>query len=137
MVRKNCPPNEVTFNTFICILCQKGLIQQAIMLIEQMSEHGCTVGVVTCNALINGFCVQGRIDSALELFNSLPCNPNTITYTTLLTGLCNAERFNDAAELIAEMLWKDCLLWTPSLIVSMLGDTGRSTTSQMRDGDRV
>jgi hypothetical protein len=28
------------------------------------------------------------------------------------------------------------LLWTPS-VVNMLGDTGRSTTSQMRDRDRV
>jgi hypothetical protein len=28
------------------------------------------------------------------------------------------------------------VLWTPS-VVSMLGDTGRSTISQMRDGDRV
>jgi len=78
------------------------------MLIEQMSEHGYTVGVVTYNALVNGFCVQGHIDSALELFRSMPCKPNTITYTTLLTGLCNAERLDDAAELVAEMLRRDC-----------------------------
>jgi hypothetical protein len=28
-------------------------------------------------------------------------------------------------------------LWTPSSVVSILEDTGRSTTSQMRDGDSL
>jgi pentatricopeptide repeat protein len=50
------------------------------MVTEKMSEHGYIVGVVTYNALVNGFCEQGHIDSALELFRSMLCKPNTITH---------------------------------------------------------
>jgi pentatricopeptide repeat protein len=81
MLRKDCAPNEVAFNILINSLCQKGLVDRAIEVSEQMPKYGIAPDIFTYNSLINGFSEQGRLDDALKFFSTMPCKPDTISYT--------------------------------------------------------
>jgi pentatricopeptide repeat protein len=72
-----------------------------------MSEHGCTLDIITYSSIIDGLCKGRRVDDAIKLLSDLQsygCMPDIITNTTVLNVLCCIERWNDAEEFLAEMV---------------------------------
>jgi pentatricopeptide repeat protein len=76
---------------------------------ELMPKYRCTPDIVTFSSLINGFSEQGLDEVAFDLFRSMPCRADIFSYNATLKGLCMAARWDDAGELIADMVTKDCL----------------------------
>jgi pentatricopeptide repeat protein len=98
MFSEDCPPSEATLSVVISQLCQEGLLQQAVRLLEKMSKHECTASVATYNAVIGGLCEQGHVANALELLRKMQscgCEPNTFTFEILVKGLCSSDRWDD------------------------------------------
>ncbi|CAD6251040.1 unnamed protein product [Miscanthus lutarioriparius] len=104
MVRKDCPPDEVTFNTVISYLCHRGLVDCAMEVVEQMPKYGCKPDNFTNSALVNAFSEHRCVDDALELLRTIPWKPNTVCYRSVLKGLCRADRWEDVGKLVAEMI---------------------------------
>lgn len=54
-----------------------------------MIQKGIDPDVFTCNALIDGYCLQGRIHEAKQVFDSMVqrgVQPDTTSYTILING---------------------------------------------------
>lgn len=71
MVHKNCPPDQVAFNTIITSLCHKGLVNRAIKVFDRMSEHGSIPNIVTCNCIIDVLCNKMRVEDAMKLLSAI------------------------------------------------------------------
>ncbi|KAJ1279063.1 hypothetical protein BS78_04G126500, partial [Paspalum vaginatum] len=111
MIRKNCPPDEVTFSILIDGLCHKGFVEYATKISELMHNYGCTPNIVIYSSIINGFSEQNRVEDALMLLRSMSCEPDTICYS---------------AALKAEMFRKQCPLdeSTFSMLIGSLCQNG-------------
>jgi pentatricopeptide repeat domain-containing protein 1 len=67
MVREQCTPNTVTYNSLITALAQGAQWQKAGEVFEQMQGQGCHPDVVTYTALISAFEKGGQWRLALEV----------------------------------------------------------------------
>ncbi|KAK1402220.1 putative pentatricopeptide repeat protein [Heracleum sosnowskyi] len=62
--------------------------------------------VKTYTMMIQGFCQEGLLDEASELFVEMEandCMPNDVTYNTLIRGCFHNEKYNEASVLIDQM----------------------------------
>lgn len=60
---------------------------------------------MTYNALIDGFCKKGMVDTAFEMFDMMEsknCRPNVRTYNELISGFCEGKNVHKA--LLSKML---------------------------------
>ena len=71
MVREQCTPNTVTYNSLITALAQGAQWQKAGEVFEQMQGQGCHPDVVTYTALISAFEKGGQWRLALEVRHPL------------------------------------------------------------------
>ena len=114
MIRSGCPRNDLTFGMMVHSLCQNGLVDRAMRVLDQMSKCGIVYNEIRClernvyNEIISCVAELGRVEEALDLFNSMPCKPDIFSYNAAIKGLCRGERWEDAGELITEMVRKDC-----------------------------
>uniref|UniRef100_A0A8I6XUR1 Pentatricopeptide repeat-containing protein n=1 Tax=Hordeum vulgare subsp. vulgare TaxID=112509 RepID=A0A8I6XUR1_HORVV len=89
---------------------QKGLVDRAIEVFEQMPKYGSTTNIFTYNSLINGFSEQGHLNDARKLLSTMSWKPGAISYNSTLKGSHRAEQWMEAEEVVAEMLRKKCPL---------------------------
>ncbi|RVW65319.1 Pentatricopeptide repeat-containing protein [Vitis vinifera] len=78
---------------------------------EFMKKNGCNPNVFNYSALMNGFCKEGRLEEAKEVFDemkSLGLKPDTVGYTTLINFFCRAGRVDEAMELLKDMIENKC-----------------------------
>ncbi|MBA0599851.1 hypothetical protein Gorai_006052, partial [Gossypium raimondii] len=80
MVNKRISPNVYTLNTIISALCKDGKIQEAIFekrteeaitMLELMSQRGVKPDIVTYNCLIRGLCNSDICAEATSLFSRM------------------------------------------------------------------
>jgi pentatricopeptide repeat protein len=80
-------------------------------LLNEMQRDGRVPGVVTYNALMNGFCKQGQMKNAKMLLHAMinmGVVPNDITFNILLDGHCkhgssvDFKIFNDEKGLVSD-----------------------------------
>ena len=73
----------VTFTMLIDTLYKEGKLIEAQKLLEVMIQRGIFPDSCTYNSLMEGFCMVDDLNSARELFLSMPskrCEPNEISY---------------------------------------------------------
>ncbi|KAG8382372.1 hypothetical protein BUALT_Bualt05G0070600 [Buddleja alternifolia] len=132
---KLCEPNEVTFLTVINGLCKAGqtlaardllmlilvdaffykrMVEEAEDVMTTMMQRNVCPNIVTYNALIDGYCLRGHMDNAIEgkvdeawnSFLEIPrkwLEPTMVTYGTMLPGLFRKCRCEDGWKLFSEM----------------------------------
>ena len=79
---------------------------------DRMRVRGCLPDIFTFNTLVDGYCKQLNLESAIEVVNSM-WNHGVITFNTLLNGLFKAKRFEDVTNNFRERMGKDCI---PSIL---------------------
>ncbi|MBA0628740.1 hypothetical protein Godav_023407, partial [Gossypium davidsonii] len=105
------------------------MVFEAIDTVDTMIKQAIEPNVVTYNALINGHCLQNRMDKARKVFHlmiktgcapdisrrvSSACEllrkmlafgqvPNVVTCLNLLNGLCKSDKLEEALELFRAM----------------------------------
>nr|GEW39076.1 putative pentatricopeptide repeat-containing protein At1g12700, mitochondrial [Tanacetum cinerariifolium] len=55
------------------------------------------------NALINGYCLIGRVDEGKKLFNIMICDRDAINYSVLINGYCKKDVIDKTVGLMDEM----------------------------------
>ncbi|XP_037495778.1 pentatricopeptide repeat-containing protein At3g07290, mitochondrial [Jatropha curcas] len=110
-----CEPNSVTLQGEECVLlkavCDIGLIDKAISLLDEMVRNGCKPNVYTYTALIDGLCREGKIEEANGIFRRMlqdGLSPGIITYNALINGYCKEGRIVSAFEIIGLMERRNC-----------------------------
>ncbi|GER36897.1 pentatricopeptide (PPR) repeat-containing protein [Striga asiatica] len=129
--KRGCTADKYTFNTLLtglfrekrtndaqellrkmveerlCELGIEGMVDEAEGVVEIMKQQHVIPNVACYNALMNGFCLQGRMDKARNVFDSLcsskNCAPDVITYDTLINGYCRKMKMDDAMVIFREM----------------------------------
>jgi pentatricopeptide repeat protein len=82
-------------------------ISEAVNLFDEMRSKGIKPDVISYNALIKGFCNDGKSEEAKWWYRELrenECSPDWVTYVTLIPLLCEKGDFDMALELCAEVI---------------------------------
>lgn len=100
-------PCKAACNTLIRELCSKELILEAFDHFVRISNAGLFLGFWSFNVLIDGLCIKGYMDEALQVFDILchrhGCLPSLHLYKTLFYGHCNRGQVVEAELLFIEM----------------------------------
>nr|GLL49850.1 pentatricopeptide repeat-containing protein At1g62914, mitochondrial-like [Ipomoea trifida] len=124
LVRENVyKVDQITYGTVINGLCKAGHTQNALDLLIVMQKEGPkpdTIAyntimiqrniypdVVTYNALVEGYCLQGRMDEVRKVFGRMVesgIQPDVMTYNTLINGYCKIKEVDEARKVFGRMV---------------------------------
>jgi pentatricopeptide repeat protein len=62
MVSKGLQPDAFTYNTFVAMYANRGMLAEALNVIRHMKKSGCKPGEVTYRTLVDAYCKLGRFD---------------------------------------------------------------------------
>ncbi|CAN4124891.1 unnamed protein product [Withania somnifera] len=132
--KKECYPNDVTYNILINGLSKKGEFDHARGLIGEMLDKGLKVSAYTYNPLIDGYCVKGMVVEALSLGEEMEvrgASPTVSTYNTFIYAHCRQGLESEARHWFSVMLKKKLVPYIMSyntLIYGycQLGDTNEA-----------
>ncbi|PWA89166.1 pentatricopeptide repeat (PPR) superfamily protein [Artemisia annua] len=99
-------PTTRTYSVLIKAVCDMGLIDKALCLVDEMVKMGCEPNVHTFTILIDGLCKEGKIDEANGMFRRMVrdgLTPGTVTFNALINSYCKEGRVVSAFELLAMM----------------------------------
>ncbi|XVF34401.1 hypothetical protein REPUB_Repub18cG0055700 [Reevesia pubescens] len=96
------------YTVLIQAACQKPDLNmaEALKLKDEMLSCGKQLHLVVATSLMKGYCKQGDIVGALDLFNKIKEDglcPNKVTFTVLIEWCCRNRNVKKAYELYAEM----------------------------------
>lgn len=97
---------EVGVDLVIRLFCEKGKMDEALVLIEEMSLIDLYPDMVIFFTMVKGICDLGRIQDANRLFkivNQQGLPPNVVAYSALLDGVCKVGDLERGLELLDEM----------------------------------
>nr|POE62026.1 pentatricopeptide repeat-containing protein [Quercus suber] len=98
--------DTTAYNVVIRLFCEKGDMDMAEELMNEMGLSDLYPDMITHVAMIKGFCNVGRLEDAcglVKLMRGHGCVPNAVVYSTLLDGVCRCGSMERALELLGEM----------------------------------
>lgn len=107
---KKLPLNTLVYNAILDAYAKAGSMNKACALVESMGAEGCKPDDITWSMVAKGYCVNGDLDKALDVFKRLHFENRTnttIAYNTILDGCVKHNRF-DLADIMLGSLesWK-------------------------------
>lgn len=99
-------PNVVTGNILIKAFCEKGDLEGAHKVLDEMPSMGMVPNVVTYTTIVGGFVSRGDMDGAERAFAEILDRgwvPDATAYTILMDGYIKNGRFSDAIRVMDEM----------------------------------
>ncbi|XP_008232205.1 PREDICTED: pentatricopeptide repeat-containing protein At5g16420, mitochondrial [Prunus mume] len=111
-VFKNCGqrfgvrPNVFTCNILIKALCQKGDVETALKVLDEMPAMGFVPDVVTYTTVLGGYVLRGDMVGAKRVFGEVldrGWHPDATTYTILMDGFVKQGKLVDAVRVMDEM----------------------------------
>ena len=76
-------------------------------LLQDMANNGLEPNIVTYSTIIKGYCLENRLDKAMELLQEMKQSgryrPDEITYNTLIHGYARFGHYEQGMALLAEM----------------------------------
>ncbi|XP_024519078.1 pentatricopeptide repeat-containing protein At3g22470, mitochondrial [Selaginella moellendorffii] len=115
--QRNCPGSIYLYSRLMNCLCKAGKIEEAVLLLEDMS-HGrkhsgqalggevCKPTLVIYNNVIDAFCQENRIEEALQMAKAMEeqgIGADVVTYTSFLRALCKVGMVDEACKLLEMM----------------------------------
>ena len=98
--------DTTAYNVVIRLFCEKGDMDMAEELMNEMGLSDLYPDMITHVAMIKGFSNVGRLENAcglVKLMRGHGCVPNAVVYSTLLDGVCRFGSMERALELLGEM----------------------------------
>ncbi|KAL8495137.1 hypothetical protein ACS0TY_019344 [Phlomoides rotata] len=109
--------NTISWNAMISAYAQNGDGDATLRSFQEMVESGLQPDHVTFLGVLTSCSHSGRVDEALDYFNSMSrifeLTPRKEHYASLVDVLCRRGRFKEAETLIAQMPFEpDEIMWT-------------------------
>lgn len=96
--------NEVTFVAVFTACSHAGLVEEAKHFLDSMSsKHGMLPTVDHYNCMIDTYSRAGFLNEALDLINSMPCEPDAMSWKSLLGG-CSIHQNYEIGKVAADKL---------------------------------
>lgn len=99
--------STASFNVVISGLIQKGKLDTAVSLFQDMGQVNCRPTIELYNNLIEGLCNSNRLDEAKELLKEMEGSsglaPSPFTHNCIFGCLCRREDIIGAMEMVKEM----------------------------------
>ncbi|XP_014502411.1 pentatricopeptide repeat-containing protein At1g02060, chloroplastic isoform X2 [Vigna radiata var. radiata] len=100
-------PNVVTYTTLIRGYCMKQEVDEALVVLEEMSGRGIEPNMVTYNTLIKGLCEVHKLDKMKDVLELMKDNggfsPDTFTFNTIIHSHCCAGNLDEALKVFESM----------------------------------
>ncbi|CAJ1975531.1 unnamed protein product [Sphenostylis stenocarpa] len=100
-------PDVVTYTTLIRGYCMKLELDEALIVLEEMSSRGIEPNMVTYNTLIKGLCETHKLDKMKDLLERMKGNggfsPDTFTFNTIIHSHCCAGNLDEALKVFESM----------------------------------
>ncbi|XP_038723910.1 pentatricopeptide repeat-containing protein At2g17525, mitochondrial [Tripterygium wilfordii] len=105
-------PKAVDRSLQILSFCEKGCIEDAKRVYDQMTEEGQIPSVIVYDSLILGFCLEGCVREAFELMNKMVDIgkfPVASTVNAIISGFLRQGKLSSALKLLEDMVGRGCL----------------------------
>nr|CAD1843887.1 unnamed protein product [Ananas comosus var. bracteatus] len=107
MEQRGVKPNEVTYGTYIRVLCGAGMIESAREFLKDLLGKGLQYNNYCFNAVILGFCREAsllpRALTVLDEMKACGLTPDVHTYSILIDGFCKKGDVLKGYDLLIEM----------------------------------
>lgn len=106
MRERGVRPTQVTFGIILDSCVNRGNLEHAAKIFEDMSASGCTMNTVLYTTLIKGLARAGRVDDAMGVYQNMQqtrVRPDTILFSVLIKANCDAGRMEVALHLFESM----------------------------------
>ncbi|KAI5079436.1 hypothetical protein GOP47_0004915, partial [Adiantum capillus-veneris] len=103
MKAEGCMPTRETSRLFVINLSMSEELDKALKEFEKAAECGNNLSIDACNCLLKGLIKAGKMDVALNVYNSAKGVADTSTYVVMLRGCCNLAKFDVIEQLLAEV----------------------------------
>ncbi|XP_043693541.1 pentatricopeptide repeat-containing protein At1g08070, chloroplastic-like [Telopea speciosissima] len=95
-------PDSVTLLHLVSACTQLGNLEQGRLLHFYSKELALDTNLRLCNAILDMYCKCGDLESAMEVFDSMP-ERDLLSWTSLLSGLTNSGHFIEALHFFGQM----------------------------------
>ncbi|KAK7395596.1 hypothetical protein VNO78_16160 [Psophocarpus tetragonolobus] len=100
-------PNVVTYTTLIRGYCMKQEVDEALVVLEEMSSRGLKPNMITYNTLIKGLCEAHKLDKMKDVLEQMKgdggFSPDTFTFNTIIHSHCSAGNLDEALKVFESM----------------------------------
>lgn len=100
-------PNVVTYTTLIRGYCMKQEVDEALIILEEMTGRGLKPNIITYNTLIKGLCEAHKLDKMKDIWEQMigdsRFSPDTCTFNTLIHAHCCAGNLGEASKVFENM----------------------------------
>ncbi|KAL2316769.1 hypothetical protein Fmac_030645 [Flemingia macrophylla] len=100
-------PNVVTYTTLIRGYCMKQDVDEALVVLEEMTSRGVEPNMVTYNTLIKGLCEAHKLDKVKDVLERMKGDggfvPDTFTFNTIIHSHCCAGNLDEALKVFENM----------------------------------
>lgn len=103
---KDLNPNIVTYTTLIRGYCMKQEVDEAIVIIKEMTSQGLKLNKITYNTLIKGLCEAHRLDTIKGILGTIGDGefcPDTCTFNILIQAHCCAGNLDEAFKMFEKI----------------------------------
>ncbi|XP_019156414.1 PREDICTED: pentatricopeptide repeat-containing protein At5g18475 isoform X2 [Ipomoea nil] len=104
-------PDVLTYNILIKWFSHGGEVDKGRKIMDFMRENGCQPNAFNYTTLMDGYCKQGRLKEAEEVFGEMKeaFKLDTVGYTAYISCLCKGGRIDEAIKLLDEMKENGCI----------------------------
>ncbi|KFK35553.1 hypothetical protein AALP_AA4G005600 [Arabis alpina] len=96
-------PDIVSYNTLIKVLCEKGLVLEAVALLDEIENNGLKPDIVTFNTLLLSSYLNGQFELGEEIWGKMVVEKDIRTYNARLLGLANEKKSKELLNLFNEL----------------------------------
>ncbi|WZZ11195.1 hypothetical protein YC2023_097116 [Brassica napus] len=98
---------NITMNCFCRLRKLERKLKEAEELYNEMITRGIDPDTITYNSLIDGLCIENRLDEANQMVDvvmvSKGCDPDIVTFNILINGYCKAKLVDEGMRVFREI----------------------------------
>ncbi|XP_074305049.1 uncharacterized protein LOC141639974 [Silene latifolia] len=105
-VKLSIKPNVDCYNTTMHALCKMGLVDEAVLLLDEMKENSLDISVVSYNTLLCAYYEAGECEKGNKLWERMVKDgvaPDIHSYNFKIRGLINDGKLPEALELAMQL----------------------------------
>lgn len=100
-------PNVVTYTTLIHEYCMKQEVEEALVVLEEMTSRGLKPNMITYNTLVKGLCEAHKLDKMKDVLERMKSDGgfslDTFTFNTIIHLHCCAGNLDEALKVFESM----------------------------------